>query len=91
MNADLRDTQFKNNPNAVLIKGMYSEPYMHQFEGVGYSQTPFQMKAIMVDGVVYIPDPLYTRKTKKLNRDYSAYPMVEARIQPPEHGIIKRV
>lgn len=89
MNANLTDSNFHNTPGAVYITGYFGEPHMDQFEGVGYSQAPYKMKAIVVDGIVYIPDPVYSRKYHKSQRDYSNYPMVRACVQPPVYAIEK--
>lgn len=88
MKADLTDKNFKNQTGAILVKGMYSDPHMAQFPGIGYSRTIFKMKALLVDGKVYVPDKSYTLKTPKLERDYENYPMVLANPQPPFWAII---
>ncbi len=87
MKADLRDATFSNQPGAIFVSGASGEPYIDQFVGVGYSTTPYKMKALLVDGIVYIPSESYANKTCKRNRNYSAYPMVRARIQPPKWAI----
>ncbi|MCP4567936.1 MAG: hypothetical protein GY841_10190 [FCB group bacterium] len=87
MNVDIRDEQFKSNPNAIFVCGNYAEPFMSQFPGCGYSATPYAMKALLIDGIVWIPDPRYIRNTPKRERDYSNYPMVVARVQPPSYAI----
>ena len=87
LKADLRDKTFNQQAGAVFVKGVSGEPHMDQFAGVGHSTAPYKMKAIMADGKVFIPDPSYTFKTRKRNRDYSAYPMVFARIKPPKRAI----
>jgi len=87
MNANLTDSQFQNTPGAIYVTGVFGEPHMDQFTGVGHSSTPYKMKAVMIDGTVYIPSPSYARKFYKRERDYSNYPMVRARIQPPMRAI----
>lgn len=89
MFTDLTDEKFNLNPQAVLVTGMYTDPWMSDFPGVSYSPAPFSMKAILVDGIVWMPDPAYTQKVRKSQRDFANYPMVQARVQPPTYAVRK--
>jgi hypothetical protein len=87
MTCDLRDVQFRKVPGAVLVTGFYGDPWISQYPGSGYSAHEFKFKGLMVDGVLYIPDPDYTTSRDKSKRDYAHYPMVRARHQPPARCI----
>jgi len=89
LNADLRDAQFKANPNAVYITGYFGDSWMNQFGGVGYSTKEYKMKAIRIDNVVYVPDRHYTMSTEKEKRDYASYPMIESKVSIPASCIVK--
>jgi len=80
--ADLRDRKFEADPRAVYVVGPYGVPYMDQFNGVGPSRAPYRMKAMLVDGVVYIPE----RHIGRLS-DYSSVKMVRAQYQPPKRAV----
>jgi len=93
------DGEFKKTEGAVYIKGYCSDRWMSQFSGVGYSSAPFKMKAIMRDGIVYIPGKRPKRmrvksvmtfaELKAQCREESYIEWIEARIQPPAHAIVK--
>lgn len=92
MTADLRNKQFENNPHAVYVHGFYSEPFMADFAGVGYSETPYKMKALLIDGIVWIPN-LRQRISDLKSSERASFlekrQMVVARIQPPIRAIEK--
>jgi hypothetical protein len=97
--ANSYDPVFKQEDGACYVKGYWSDSWMGQFSGVGYSSAPFKMKAIMRDGIVYIPDP--NRPKVKADIDFKApweevekqfaergyIEWVEARVQPPSRAI----
>lgn len=85
--ADLRDTEFEHQPGACRIEGFWGEPWIDQFAGAGPSPAKFSFKALVVDGIIYIPDPAYAYRVEKRKRDYAHYPMTRARIQPPTSAI----
>jgi len=93
------DEDFKKTEGAIYVKGYCSDPWMSQFSGVGYSPAPFKMKAILRDGIVYIPGKRPKRKQIKSGitflelkaqcREESYIEWVEARIQPPARSIVE--
>ena len=93
------DEEFKKIDGAIYVKGYCSDPWMSQFSGVGYSPVPFKMKAILRDGIVYIPGKRPKRKRIKPGmtfvelmaqcREESYIEWIEARIQPPAHSIVE--
>lgn len=89
MNANLTDKDFTTQPNAVFVVGNWGDNWINQFAGTGPSSHQFKFKALLVDGIVYIPDPAYATRTPKRNRNYANYPMVKARHQPPQNCIIR--
>jgi hypothetical protein len=87
--ADLRDGSFRNQSGAVFVIGHWGDSWIDQFAGAGPSSVPYSFKAIMVDGLVFIPEPAYAWRVEKKDRDYSRYPIVRARVQPDARFIIK--
>jgi hypothetical protein len=85
--ADLRDTEFEHQPGACRVEGFWGEPWIDQFAGAGPSPAKFSFKALAVDGIIYIPDPVYAYRVEKCKRDYAHYPMTRARTQPPASAI----
>lgn len=55
----LRDDLFAQVPGACYVRGYNGQRYMDQFDGVGPSPVEYEMKAILRDGVFYIPAPTY--------------------------------
>ena len=81
--ADITDENFKKDPRAILVKGFYWQDHIAQFSGSGYSSAEFKFKALMIDGVVYIPN----QETHHTERDLKAREMIVARYQPPADAI----
>ena len=81
--ADITDENFQKDPRAILVKGYYWQDHIAQFGGSGYSPAEYKFKALMVDGVVYIPN----QETRRAERKPEAREMVVARHQPPKEAI----
>lgn len=57
--ASIQDDDFYNNPQAVYVTGYFGDPWLAEYGGVGPSPAPYSMKALMVDGIVYRPVPVW--------------------------------
>lgn len=53
--ASIIDRDFQKDPRARFVTGCYTDPWLQDYQGVGPSLTPYSMKALLVDGVVYRP------------------------------------
>ena len=49
------DRDFLKDPRARFVTGFYTDPWLQDYQGVGPSTTPYSMKALLVDGVLYRP------------------------------------
>jgi hypothetical protein len=86
MFANLTDSAFKNNPNAAYITGYFGDRWMRHFIGVGPSATIYKMKAVVIDGNVYIPNRQYSLRDKA-DKDFANYPMTQV-FDVPESVIV---
>ena len=89
MYTNLLDGEFGKQDGAIFVTGFFGNAWIDQFAGAGPSSTIFKFKAIQIDGIVFIPDPMESIRRCKRDRDYSHYPMVKARFQPPAKFIVK--
>lgn len=80
--ASVIDSDWKANPSAVYVCGSYGEPHVDQFSGCGPSTALYKFKALLVDGVVYIPNP----DTRGDDRP-EARQWVKAPVQPPSYAV----
>ena len=58
------DDDFYGNPHRVHVCGYWGDPVLSQFSGAGPSPAEMSFKALVVDGIVYQPDPNQDRKAQ---------------------------
>jgi len=51
------DQDWSRDPEAILVRGYFGNPFIDQFPGAGPSPAPFAFKALLIEGIVYMPDP----------------------------------
>ena len=76
--ASVQDDEWRNDARARLVVGYFGEKHMAQFSGCGPSAAEYSFKTILVDGVIYIPDP----RTRDTDSPASRH-WIPANPQPP--------
>ena len=80
--ASVIDSDWARIPAAMYVTGNYGEPHIDQFSGAGPSSSAYSFKALVVDGVCYIPDPHTRGIDKPESRRW-----VIAPVQPPSYAL----
>ena len=78
------DDGFRKVPGARYVTGHYGEAHMDQFSGCGPSDVKYSFKAILRDGIVYIPDP---DDPRDWHSETTLRFWVPAPVQPPTESL----